>query len=139
MDSNSNLFGTTLEGGPDGAGTVFSIANTSGSASAPTYARTVMPLASFDDTNGNGPFSDLTIDSNGNLYGTTSTGDGTVFEIRNTGTAASPTYATTPTTLYAFNPTDNGGFEPYGGVVIDSCCRLSAPPRRPSQARSPWW
>jgi uncharacterized repeat protein (TIGR03803 family) len=60
-------------------------------------------LVSFNGGNGNSPYGGLIADSNGDLFGTTqaggANGDGTVFEIVNTGTVAAPIYASTPTTL----------------------------------------
>jgi uncharacterized repeat protein (TIGR03803 family) len=71
-------------------------------------------LVSFDRTNGSYPFSGLSIDSSGNLYGTTTDGGasnfGTVFEI------AAGTH--TLTTLVSFNGTD--GNAPVGTLLIDA-------------------
>ena len=75
-DSNGNLFGTTSAGGPSGDGTVFEVAQGSG---------TITTLASFNSNNGYNPQGGLVQDSHGNLFGTTSWGgpsdDGTVFEV----------------------------------------------------------
>ncbi len=94
-------------------GTVFEIANTaSGYASTPTI------LASFNGTNGNGPYGSLTADAAADLFGTTDTGgangDGTVFEIAKTGGS----YASNPTTLVSFNYTN--GDEPFAGLIADA-------------------
>jgi uncharacterized repeat protein (TIGR03803 family) len=84
MDANGNLFGTTSSGGAAGYGTVFELAKTaSGYASSPTL------LVSLNNTNGFGPDGSLFADSSGDLFGTTSfggaNGDGTVFEITDSG------------------------------------------------------
>ena len=54
------------------------------------------------------PSTGLMADANGNLFGTTplggTYGDGTLFELVNTGTVAAPSYASTPTTLIAGAP-----------------------------------
>ncbi|HEY1687044.1 MAG TPA: choice-of-anchor tandem repeat GloVer-containing protein [Tepidisphaeraceae bacterium] len=80
-DSHGNLYGMTtgtLEGysGPGGVGSVYEIQAGTGQ---------VIPLATFDTTNGANPLNELYIDSNGNLFGTTNFGGtnnlGTVFEI----------------------------------------------------------
>jgi uncharacterized repeat protein (TIGR03803 family) len=76
MDSNGNLYGTATLGGAAGDGTVFEVAQGSG---------TITALASFNGTNGAFPESSLIRDSRGNLYGTAFQGgasnDGTVFEL----------------------------------------------------------
>ena len=67
-------------------------------------------LVSFNSANGQGPEAGLIADANGDLFGTTyvggANGDGTVFEIVNTGTLAAPVYASVPTTLVSFNSSD---------------------------------
>ena len=69
MDSSGNLYGTTVYGGASGDGTVFELANGSG---------TISTLASFNPYTGNGsvPVGGLIMDSSGNLYGTTRRMDG---------------------------------------------------------------
>ena len=91
LDGAGNLYGTTQTGGTSNDGTVFEIKNTSGNASAPVYDPTATPttLVSFNSSNGYNPIGGLTLDSAGNLYGTTDNGGsgggyGTVFEIKNT-------------------------------------------------------
>ena len=62
MDSSGNLYGTTYQGGASGDGTVFELAQGSG---------TITTLASFNGANGHAPNARLIMDSSGNLYGTT--------------------------------------------------------------------
>jgi uncharacterized repeat protein (TIGR03803 family) len=94
-DAKGNLFGTTLYGGtggnshpgdpeaPPGGGTVFEIIKTAdGYASTPTVLYSFCGLANCAD--GLGPGS-VIADANGNLFGTTSSGTGTVFELTDTG------------------------------------------------------
>jgi uncharacterized repeat protein (TIGR03803 family) len=73
--TNGNLYGTTLSGGANGDGTVFSI----------TPSGTLTTLHSFDDTDGRNPNAGLVQDTNGKFYGTTydggANGDGTVFSL----------------------------------------------------------
>jgi uncharacterized repeat protein (TIGR03803 family) len=109
IDGNGNLYGTTSGGGASGAGTVFEVARASGA---------ITTLASFDGTDGEFPLAGLTMDSGGNLYGTTEYGgasdDGTVFElVHGSGTI---------TTLASFDGTD--GAEPRGGLVLDGSGNL---------------
>jgi uncharacterized repeat protein (TIGR03803 family) len=109
MDSNGNLFGTTTSEITDVpiSGTVFELAHGSGA---------ITTLASFDSY-GAGPFGDLIMDNNGNLYGTTSggIGHGTVFQF---GQASD-----TITTLGVFAGSQ---FSPYpsGGLAVDSTGNL---------------
>lgn len=78
MDSAGNLYGTTSKGGATNHGTVFEIA--------PSGTESVLHSFSGAPLDGNYPVAGLTIDSHGNLYGTTSAGgvhnDGAVFEIK---------------------------------------------------------
>ena len=82
--TDGNLYGTTLEGGAKGFGTVFKI----------TPSGTLTTLHSFCTQSGcpDGQFpqTGLVQATNGNLYGTTITGgaygDGTIFEITTSGT-----------------------------------------------------
>lgn len=71
-------------------------------------------IASFNGTNGAGPYADLTFDNSGNLYGTTQGGGaggyGTVFEIQSGSNAIID--------LDSFNNTN--GANPYSGVIFDS-------------------
>jgi T5SS/PEP-CTERM-associated repeat protein/uncharacterized repeat protein (TIGR03803 family) len=113
VDAAGDLFGTTSDGGAGGYGTVFEIAHTGGS-----YASTPTTLVSFNHTDGTYPFGGLIADAAGDLFGTTwgggANGDGTVFEIANTGGS----YASTPATLVSFNNTD--GANPYGNLAVDA-------------------
>jgi hypothetical protein len=119
-DANGNLFGTTETGGVgfdpnspylSGFGTVFEIAN-NGTAAAPSYASTPTTLVSFTHTtDGAGPIGGLIADANGDLFGTTSLG--TLFEIVNNGTAAAPSYASTPITLANLDQT-------FAGLIMDA-------------------
>lgn len=80
LDSAGNIFGTTPYGGPSGSGTVYELVKGSS---------TITTLASFDGANGGGPFTKVTLDGSGNLYGTTirggTYGGGTVFGIPGVG------------------------------------------------------
>jgi uncharacterized repeat protein (TIGR03803 family) len=76
MNSSGDLFGTTLVGGPNNAGTLFEVTHGS---------NTFTMLAAFDVSNGAAPFDGLVMNSSGDLFGTTYYGgpnnDGTVFEL----------------------------------------------------------
>ncbi len=105
IDTAGNLFGTTQLGGANGDGTVFEIAHDS------TQMTT---LVSFDGANGSQPRSGLTLDSSGNIFGTTGDGGtdnlGTVFEISHG--------STNITTIASFN--GHNGAEPFGNLLINS-------------------
>ncbi len=109
MDSSGNLYGTTETGGASNDGTVFELAQASGTATT---------LASFNGTDGETPLAGLIMDSSGNLYGTAEVGgksdDGTVFELAKA--------SGTITTLASFNGTD--GANPYAALVMDSSGNL---------------
>jgi uncharacterized repeat protein (TIGR03803 family) len=80
LDSNGNIYGTTLYGGSSNYGTVFELVAPVG-----TGAYEEKILTSFDGTDGRAPYASLIFDSSGNLYGTTlgggSSNEGTVFEV----------------------------------------------------------
>ena len=103
-DANGDLFGTAYSGGAEGLGCVFEIAKGS---------NTITTLASFNGTNGANPHAEVTLDTSGNLYGTTFRGgannDGAVFEIAKG--------SNTITTLASFNGTN--GANPDAAVTLD--------------------
>ena len=111
-DANGNLFGTTSLGA-SGFGSVFEIVKTGN-----TYANAPIVLASFNGSNGANPVGGLIADASGNLFGTTTQGgafgNGSVFEIANTGSG----YASTPITLVSFtySPVNN----PRGDLIVDA-------------------
>ena len=104
IDGKGNLYGTLFAGGAYGDGSVYEI---------PYGSRTMTVLATFNGTDGSGPDGSLAIDSQGNLYGTTTRGGssaaGTVFEIVGG--------SNTITTLASFDYAN--GAEPVAGVVLD--------------------
>ena len=104
LSSDGNtLYGTTESGGANNDGTVFSVPVSGGN---PTV------LASFSDSNGNGPRAGLTLSGN-TLYGTTwgggALGDGTVFSV--------PVSGGNPTVLASFNNGSNGT-NPNAGLTL---------------------
>jgi uncharacterized repeat protein (TIGR03803 family) len=103
LDSQGNLYGVTVSGGANDLGTVWELASGS---------HTITTLASFNGANGVNPYGTVSVDSQGNVYGTTLVGgsshDGTVWEIvKGSGTI----------TTLASN--SNTGAIPYGGVTVD--------------------
>jgi uncharacterized repeat protein (TIGR03803 family) len=104
IDSQSNLFGTTLSGGTNGDGSIFE---------APAGGGVLLTLASFDGANGSTPVGLLTFDPvTGALYGVTHDGgeanEGTIFKFSNG----------TITTVASFSGSNS--FLPNGTLVLDS-------------------
>jgi uncharacterized repeat protein (TIGR03803 family) len=104
-DSSGNLYGTTQNGGPDNAGTVFKVDSTG--------KKTV--LYSFTGSiDGGYPMAGVVLDTEGNLYGTTfgggTSGAGAVFKVDPSGQE---------TVLYSFTGSNDGG-SPEAGVIRDA-------------------
>jgi len=105
MDAKGSLYGTTAQGGANGVGTVFKL----------TASGTETVLHSFanDGTDGYEPNGGLALDSEGNLYGSTSAGGtsvfGIIFKIAPSGAES---------VLYNFNGNGLLGASP--GLALDS-------------------
>jgi uncharacterized repeat protein (TIGR03803 family) len=108
-DNAGNLYGTTLLGGANGAGTVFKV----NGAGQETVLYSFCP-GGFPCEDGLNPWAGVVRDSVGNLYGTTleggAYGQGTVFEVNST---------SQETVLYSFTGGADG-CNPYAGVTRDS-------------------
>lgn len=106
IDNSGNLYGTTENGGASGFGTIFKIDTADN--------ETVLHSFAGGTTDGADPKADLTLDPDGNLFGTTFTGGsgsyGTVFKLDTTGTE---------TILYNFTGSSDGG-NPFGGLTRDT-------------------
>jgi len=118
MDSSGNLYGTTVNGGLNGVGTVFELVNSSG-----TYSEKVLySFSQYAGGDGVRPYAALVMDSSGNLYGTTqgggANGAGAVFELVN----SSGTYS--EKVLYSFTTSGGDGVYPYAGLLMDSSGNL---------------
>jgi uncharacterized repeat protein (TIGR03803 family) len=111
MDSGGNLFGTTASDFAPVYGTIFEVQK---------GTNAITTLATFNGSDGTGPFGQLTIDSSGNLFGTTylkfgsPVTPGTVFEL--------PRGSSTVNTLATFTGL-NGAF-PNGPLVEDAAGNL---------------
>jgi len=118
FDAEGSLYGTTWEDGAYGYGAVFKLAHTD----SVDWQETL--IYSFKGGNDSGfPWAGLTIDPQGNLYGTTTDdsglfGYGTVFKLT---PAADGSW--TESILYAFRGGSDGGV-PYSRLVLDSAGNL---------------
>jgi uncharacterized repeat protein (TIGR03803 family) len=113
-DKEGNFYGATSAGGVSRLGTVFEVSRSSSG----VWTETV--LHSFGDGNDDGvvPSGGLTIDANGNLYGTTmsggSAGFGTLYEL-----SRSSGNAWTEKILFNFSGGSDGGDPGTGSLVFD--------------------
>lgn len=115
FDQVGNIYGTTFSGGSGGDGTVFELLRSNG-------GWTEMVLYTFHGNDGEGPCAGVTLDNEGNLYGTTVWGGtfsfGTVYELTNSESGW------TETTLHSFSYSGSDGRQPYGGLIFDSSGNL---------------
>ncbi len=115
VDSNGNLFGATTYGGTYEYGTLFELA---------AGSSTITTLASFANNTDIGglPDAGVTMDSNGNLFGTTSSGGayggGTVYELANGSSTI------TPLASFGGSTGNTGSGYSFSGVVVDSSDNL---------------
>ncbi len=115
IEGNGNLIGTTSTGGSYGSGSIFELQRTASGYSAPvTLVSFQGPLAG---TNGSQPIGSLTLDANGNLYGTTyqggAFGGGSAYMLSKT---TNGSWANSVSTLASF---PSASFGPQSGVVLD--------------------
>ncbi len=115
-DKNGNLYGTTLNGGTNGAGTVFELTPPSCDGAQWTE-QALWDFGSGSD--GKNPQAGLVMDSSGNLYGATQYGGnqgyGTVFELTPPSTGQTQW---SESVLLSFD-FDVYGEYPRGGLIID--------------------
>jgi hypothetical protein len=119
MDQAGNLYGTTVAGGPSGSnGTAFMLTQTGGTWSFSLL--TGLPCGNCFPQSG-GSYASLSIDSAGNLYGTTrgngSFGVGSAFKLIPSGGSFSYT------SLHDFTGGSDGG-APYSNLVMDNSGNL---------------
>jgi uncharacterized repeat protein (TIGR03803 family) len=122
FDDSGNLYGTTFYGGANGVGTVFELTPRADG----NWAQKVLHSFSQNGIDGANPYSDLTFDASGNIYGTTSYGGsgacvsfsngcGTVFELT---PKAGGAWA--EKVILSFSDSSTGPFSPqFSGVIFD--------------------
>jgi uncharacterized repeat protein (TIGR03803 family) len=113
LDNAGNLCGTTAIGGPNADGTIFELSPDTND----TWKEKL--LHSFNQEDGQNPYSGLVFDGAGNLDGTTSYGgayaSGTVFQL-----SRDKKGEWTETVLHNFDPDGLDGVNPEANLVIDS-------------------
>jgi uncharacterized repeat protein (TIGR03803 family) len=126
-DAAGNLYGTTANGGIGcpavGCGTVFEVSPSQGG-----WTESLLyEFQGFNSPNGAFPYAGLTMDSAGNLYGSTvaygSAGGGTIFELTPSG--GSWNFAT----IYALTSFSGGGGGPVGALTLDGSANLYGAPQ----------
>jgi uncharacterized repeat protein (TIGR03803 family) len=108
MDKEGNFYGTTVDGGNAGNGTVFELTATG--EETVLYRFCSQPGCS----DGSGPYGGVIMDSEGNFYGTTAyggaNGGGVVFKLSSSGEE---------TVLWSFEGSPSDGSQPYSTLVRD--------------------
>ncbi len=122
-DRAGNLYGTTLNGGSAGAGTVFELSPPTQKGGA--WTKTVFYSFYYAGDSGIGPMAGLVMDEAGNLYGTTwlggpAGGGGIVFELSRPVQGGTWTFST----LYGFGSYDNDLESPEAPLVLDKAGNL---------------
>jgi len=116
--SSGNLYGTTVNGGVSGLGTVFELTPQTGG----NWSEAILHSFSQNDTDGFNPYGGVLFDASGNLYGTTAGGG-------SGSSAAGTVYELTPTSggewnediLFSFS---RSGSSPEAGLVFDASGNL---------------
>ena len=119
VDSSGNVYGTTISGGSKDSGTVWKLIPVTKGKNAGTYEEKLLHSFTSNKT-GELPSTGVTLDSSGNIYGTTSFGgefdNGTVYELALSGTTYKYKF------LWSFDETD--GYLPYAKPIVDSSGNL---------------
>jgi uncharacterized repeat protein (TIGR03803 family) len=124
FDAAGNLYGTTLEGGANGAGAIFKLTPNSKGSWTESVLYSFCSLADCSD--GYLPRGNLIFDGAGSLYGTTVAGGasgaqsgGTVFKL-----TANSDGTWTESVLYSFCLGCDDGYSPVDGVIFDQTGNL---------------
>jgi uncharacterized repeat protein (TIGR03803 family) len=113
-DAKGNLYGATQSGGPNEDGTVFQL----------TPSGVLGTLHTFAGGNdGLNPYGGVTLDSSGDIYGTTLHGGGTGCGGQGCGIIYKVTYSGSETILYSFTGGTDGG-NPEASPILDAAGNL---------------
>ena len=115
LDEYGNLYGTTASGGGGAVGAVIELSPRGGG----LWKEAVLYAFHFNGADGSNPaYAQLTLDAEGNLYGTTVTGGtydgGTAFELKPNGNGS-----WTQQVLYNFGATGTAPNTPFAGMIFD--------------------
>lgn len=114
FDNSGNVYGTTTQGGANYSGNVFQLTRSNGQ-------WTATSIHDFSGPDGYLPYSGVTLDAQGDVYGTTWMGgarnSGTVYRLMQSGSGW------TVDILYSFTG-GSDGLGPVGGVVFDQAGNL---------------
>ena len=124
FDKQGNLYGTTQAGGANNTGTVFELSPPAISGGA--WTESVLYIFPADQSQGDWPEGNLVFDSQGNLYGTASTGGagssgncfngcGTLFELTPPTTAGG---TWTGSAIHSFGVTPGDGLQPANNLIM---------------------
>ena len=122
FDGSGNMFGTTCIGGPNNVGMVWEITASGVYTDLHDFGGTVTNAGGTSGADGSTPYAGVTLDSSGNLYGTTAVGGannhGLVWEITASGSYRDlHDFGGTVTTAGGESGAD--GEQPFGGITFD--------------------
>jgi uncharacterized repeat protein (TIGR03803 family) len=119
FDASGNLYATNSSGGPGGGGTVLKLTPDSSG----NWTETTLYGFRTDGQEGSNPYSAVTFDSAGNLYGTTgfggAYGKGVVYEL-----SPGAGVVWSEKVLHSFDSNGVDGWGPVAGVVFDQAGNL---------------
>jgi uncharacterized repeat protein (TIGR03803 family) len=122
FDAQGNLYGTTIAGGANDAGTVYELTPAAGGA----WTESVLHSFADNGNDGYNPDAGVVLDAAGNLYGATvfggptnSSGNGIIFEL-----SPQTGGSWTESIVHSFNGNQAGGGQPIGSLIIDASGNL---------------
>jgi uncharacterized repeat protein (TIGR03803 family) len=116
--SGNTLYGTAVQGGNSGNGTVFAV-HTNGTGFTNLHSFTAAPGPLYTNSDGANPYAGLILSGNtlyGTAYGGGSSGDGTVFAVNVNGAGFTNLHSFTATSGSLY--TNSDGADPYAGLIL---------------------